>query len=392
MIRSRLGCSSVAALLALVGACSDDDSSAQTSTDAGADSSVDTKLDASVDATSSLDSSLTDLQQQALVVTGLHDLLLTDLNNLKKAAQDLQAAAPDHAWDALADAAAITAMRAAWGRSRTAYEHIEGALAPLFPDLDQSIDFRYDDFLAALPNGDTNLFDDQGVTGMHAQERILWAKETRDSVVTFEASLPGYQVATWPSTAEQASDFKNKLSAKVVADAQKFIDSWQPANIDLQQAFVGLISLMNEQHEKVLKASSREEESRYSQTTMKDIRDNLAGTKNAYELFRPWLKTKTSSAVREDAGITSNGVETDTAIEAGFSTLSTLYAATSGDAFPPVPATWSGETPSDADLKSPFGLLYAGVVAATNTETLPSVVLSMNHAAALLGFPEFEEE
>ena len=42
---------------------------------------------------------------------------------------------------------AIAAMTAAWVRARTAYEHIEGALAPLFPDLDAAIDARYDDFL-----------------------------------------------------------------------------------------------------------------------------------------------------------------------------------------------------------------------------------------------------
>ena len=44
---------------------------------------------------------------------------------------------------------------------------------------------------------------------------------------------------------------------------------------------------MNEQREKVVKASTAtEEESRYAQRTMADIRDNLAGTKNAYALFQ----------------------------------------------------------------------------------------------------------
>jgi iron uptake system component EfeO len=398
MIRSRVS-PPLAALLALSCAvsCSDDDSpSPSPKQDASIDGG---HADAGIDGSSALldaalDAALSDQEQQASIVDRLHDALLADLNNLKKAAQDLQAAAPTgHAWDATQDAAAIAAMREAWGRARTAYEHIEGALAPLFPDLDGAIDARYDDFLATLgESGDAYAFDDQGVTGLHAQERILWAYETRKSVIDFEASLPGYRAAAFPANAQEAADFKAKLSQKVIDDAQRFIDQWQPANIDLQEAFRGLISLMNEQHEKVTKASSNEEESRYSQTTMKDIRENLEGTKSAYMLFAPWLRSKTASTVHDDAGVTANGVQTDDAIEAGFSALSALYAQTAGDAFPPVPDSWSAENPSASDLQTPFGKLYSGVLAATNTEALPSVVLSMNHAAALLGFPEFEEE
>ena len=48
------------------------------------------------------------------------------------------------------DAAAIAAMKDAWKRRRIAYEHVEGATAPIFPDVDVSMDARYDDFLAML--------------------------------------------------------------------------------------------------------------------------------------------------------------------------------------------------------------------------------------------------
>lgn len=399
MYRSRVSPSLVALLaLSCAASCGDDDSPSDPHDSGTIDSgTMDSgtidggpKHDGGIDGASP-DASLTDAQQQAAIVAGLHDALLTDLNNLKKAAQDLQAAAPEHAWDATTDAAAITSMRAAWGRARTAYEHIEGVLAPLFPELDESIDFRYDDFLALPPNGDAYLFDDQGVTGMHAQERILWAKDTRPSVVEFESHLPGYVAAAYPKNDQEAADFKNKLSKRVVDDAQKFIDQWQPINVGLQQAFVGLISLMNEQHEKVTKASSSEEESRYSQTTMNDIRANLEGTQSAYALFRPWLVTKTATQANDDAGVVGNGQATNDAIENGFATLTELYAQIPGPSFPPVPESWSAENPSAEDLKTPFGKLYSGVIAATNIEELPSIVLSMNHAAALLGFPEFEE-
>jgi len=60
------------------------------------------------------------------------------------------------------------------------------------------MDFRYDDFLLDLqPDGDANLFDDQGVTGMHAIERILYASEIRQAVLIHEQPLDGYQAAAF---------------------------------------------------------------------------------------------------------------------------------------------------------------------------------------------------
>src|SRR5215813_11157388 len=105
---------------------------------------------------------MTDDQYQATVLQGMHDSLLKDLETLLQAAKDLQAAAPTPAgrgWNDQ-DAAAIDAMKAAWVRARDAYEHEEGAIAPLFPDVDFAIDARYDDFMTELLNvqGDQNLF------------------------------------------------------------------------------------------------------------------------------------------------------------------------------------------------------------------------------------------
>src|SRR5262249_44102286 len=158
--------------------------------------------------------------------------------------------------------------------ARTAYEHVEGAIAPLFPDIDVSIDARYDDFMTQLAaqGGDADLFDDRGVTGMHAVERIVYADVTPARVVAFERSLPGYVPAAFPATAAEAAEFKTKLCQKLVSDAEELVAQWTPADIDAAIAFQGLISLMNEQREKVQKAASNEEESRYSQRTMADLR------------------------------------------------------------------------------------------------------------------------
>src|SRR5579863_3414302 len=256
-------------------------------------------------ACSSSSSPMNDTQYQAAVVSGMRSSFITDLGNLVSYSQMLQTAAPtpaDRGWDPTLDAAAFTAMKAAWTGCRAAYEHIEGATAPIFPDIDATIDSRYDDFLAALPDGDNYLFDDVGVTGMHAVERILYSDVTPARVVAYESTLTGYVAAAFPGTAQEASDFKTKLVQKQIADAQSLQTGWENAKTyDLGAAFQGLVSLMNEQQEKVDKASSNQEESRYSQTTMLDIRNNLAGTEQVYALFQPWIQSKAAATL--DGGV-----------------------------------------------------------------------------------------
>src|SRR4051812_7483215 len=79
----------------------------------------------------------TDAQWKQEIVTGMHDALLAGMKDLQKAAVELQSAAPiGRGWNAQQDAEAIRLMKATWVRARAAYEHIEGAVAPLFPEID----------------------------------------------------------------------------------------------------------------------------------------------------------------------------------------------------------------------------------------------------------------
>jgi iron uptake system component EfeO len=336
------------------------------------------------------EASKTDAQYQAEVVRGMHQELVTDLTALASASQDLRDTAPTpsgRGWDEAADAAALTAMREAWHRARSAYERVEGAIAPLFPDVDAMIDARYDDFLVELgPGGDTNLFDDVGVTGMHGVERILYSKSTPARVIEFESALPGYVPASFPASETEAADFKNKLCTKLATDTQGLQQAWSAAsNFDLAGAFAGLIALMSEQREKVDKASTNEEESRYAQNTMRDIRDNLAGTRAAYAHFQPWIRSKTGP---EAADSSESGAALDERIMAGFATLDVLYSAIPGDAIPETPADFSAENPSAENLATPFGQLYVGVRDAVDPDRPASVVHELNKAAVLLGFSE----
>lgn len=325
----------------------------------------------------------TDAEYKQEIVAQMHAALLTDLEALHLHAKEMQAAAPStkaRGWDKAADAAAITAMQTAWLGARDAYEHVEGALAPIFPDLDAAIDERYDGFLEGLVGkGDDDLFDDKGVIGMHAAERILFLESTPANVVAFEKSLPGYKAAAWPATELEAASFKDKLLVKLVADTKTLRDQWQPAKIDIGTAYQGLIGLVNEQREKVNKASEGSEESRYSQRTMRDLRNNLLGTKKIYALFSPWLRSK------------PNGPAVDDAIVAGFAKLDAAYATVSGEAIPAPPATWSAEAPSATDLATPFGKLWTVVREAVDPLKAGSVVERMNAAAKIFGFPTFVE-
>jgi iron uptake system component EfeO len=321
-----------------------------------------------------------DADYQAEIADGMQAAVAAEIDGWLAASRSLCDAAPlpkGRGWDAALDGGAIAKMKASWRSARVRYEHIEGAVAPLFPELDAATDARYDDFLSELgPAGDPDLFDDQGVTGMHAIERILYAPTVPAEVTSFEAPLPGYVAASFPRTEAEASSFKLKLCARLVADVSTLRDQWEPAQLDIGAAFEGLISLMNEQHEKVNKAATGQEESRYSRMTLADIHANLAGTEAIYALFQPWILSK------------AKGRAVDEGITAGFASLRAAYDATPGDTIPEPPATWSA-APSAADRATPFGLLFDAVTFAVDPAREGSIVFEMNAAAGVLGLPGF---
>lgn len=321
----------------------------------------------------------TDADFRSEIVAAMHQLLLVDAQGLNKAALDLRAAAPDQGWGDPAnpsDRAALAPMMEAWQRTRYYWERAESTFAEAFPSIDDAIDARYEDLLAANGGQDADLFDGAGVTGMHAIERILYAPGPPD-VATYEESLSGYQPAAWPADAQQANAFKTGLSQKLVDDSKSLLDQWQTKLIDLPMAFTGLTGLMSAQAEKVGLAVSHQEESRYSQKTMVDLRFNLAGTKEIFALFTPWLATKTYG-----------GSVTMTALTA-LNGLDLAYSTVPGDSIPSPPSTWSSINPTLDDQQSPFGMLFETVVQDVDPNRSDSAVDAMNHVALALGLPLF---
>jgi iron uptake system component EfeO len=300
-----------------------------------------------------------------------------NLTALNQAAVDLCAAAPTGAWSATSDRGAIDTMKARWKDARIAYERVEGAIAVLFPELDASTDERYDGFLES--QADPNLFDDQVVTGVHAIERILWSDAIPAEVVTFEQGLGSkYVAAAFPATAQEATDFKTKLCARLVTDTKTMKDDFAPLALDAPAAFRGVIGSMEEQLEKTSFAATGQEESRYAQHTLADMRANLDGAMATYEAFAPWLLSKGEA-------------ELDARIHRGFARVKAGYDAVTGEALPRPPATWSSLNPSAADRLTPFGQLFTLVEDETNPKRDGSLVKDLTLAADALGIPQLPE-
>jgi iron uptake system component EfeO len=315
----------------------------------------------------------------AKALTDVKAYVQQNLDALSAAVTELQTAAPApdaDGWNATADRAAVDAMRASWRKARVAYEHVEGAIAVLFPELDASTDERYDGFLSE--GADDNLFDDKGVTGIHGIERILWADAIPPEVKTFEEGLVGYKAAAFPATAAEATDFKSKLCARLVADVKTMRDQFAPLALDTAAAYRGVIGSMNEQIEKVDKAATGEEESRYARYTLADMRANVEGGVQTYAAFSPWVLQK-------------GGADLDAQIKAGFKRIQDKYASYQGDTLPAVPPTWSSMNPTATDLTTPFGQLFQLLKKEADPAMQGLLVNSMNKSADLLGIPQLPE-
>jgi iron uptake system component EfeO len=295
------------------------------------------------------------------------------LAQLATAAEAIEQAAPaadDDGWNAKADSAALDDMRAAWDKARNAYERVEGSIAVLFDGLDVSTDARYDAFVEEAPDAD--LFDDEGVVGMHAIERILWAQSHPERVVKFESTLPGYKAAAFPATHDEADAFKNKLCARLSRETRSMRDQFVTVALEPGTAFRGMIGSMREQSEKTTKAASGEDESRYAQRTLDDMRENLAGARAVFEAFRPWIDSSSSATTSRD-------------IVAEFKQVSDAYSAVDGPALPEVPAKFNPDKPTEAELQTPYGQLWKLLNEKTDPEDKDSLISKMGAAADRMG-------
>ncbi|WP_437960756.1 EfeM/EfeO family lipoprotein [Sorangium sp. So ce119] len=318
---------------------------------------------------------LTDAKYEQNAVQDVKLFIQDNLDAFAAATAELQAAAPEpdeDGWSATTDEEAVDAMKAAWKKARQSYERVEGAIAVIFPDFDYSTDARYDAFIEVT--ADDDLFDDEGVTGVHAVERILWADQIPEPVLAFESALTNYEAAAFPATEAEAAAFKDELCARLVADAETMRADFKSLALDAPSAYRGVINSILEQVEKTSKAATGEEESRYAQYTLADMRANVAAGERTYQAFQPWVLSKGAE-----------GAEVDEAVLAGFDRLSSAYDAVEGDALPPLPEGWSEQAPTEEQLATPFGRLFSLVEHESDDATPGTLAYDMTRSADLLG-------
>jgi iron uptake system component EfeO len=372
MRSNRYGLAVLPISLALAMACSTPPANNAGSGDTGTGADASMPIDAKADRAE-------DEAFESAVTRDLQAVVLLDIDEMLLAAIDLQASAPETApWSA----AEVALLKTKWVRVRKAYEQIEGAIAPIFRDLDIALDERYDGFVTVHLRGrDPNLFDGEGVIGMHAVERILWANEIPSYVTEYEQgiSLNGenlYDAAMQPANVAEASDFRTKLCQRLVDDTKLLQTEWSTKRVGIGGAYLGLRDLMVEQREKVNLTATGREESRYSQRTMADLRGNLVGTRKVLQVFRPWILAR-------------GGASQIANIEAGFDRLDAAYSKVEGDAVPKPPPTWQAEKrekQEPAELATPFGELFITVTNAVDVNQPGSIGAELEAAGMLIGF------
>ncbi|MFA9413607.1 MULTISPECIES: iron uptake system protein EfeO [unclassified Streptococcus] len=164
-------------------------------------------------------------------------------------------------WAELLKAGKLEEAKAHYPIIRMAYERSE-PIAESFGELDVRIDFRLVDYV------DENNTE-EGWSGFHRIERILWENNTTEGTVEYADQL--------------VKDIK-ELRAKV-----------STVDVTPDMMTTGAVDLLNE----VATSKITGEEEIYSHTDLYDFRANIEGAEKIFDLFRLLLQEKNSDLVKE---------------------------------------------------------------------------------------------
>lgn len=295
---------------------------------------------------------------------------------LAEAARAMCEAAPapdDDGWSFEPDRAAVESMRTEWRRARVEYERIEGAIAILFPHIDRAVDGRYEH--EAELRRDDDPFDDRGFVGMHAIERILWSGSIPAPAVAFERALPGYVEPRTPSSATEARSFRERLCGRLVRDIETMRGELAPLALDAATAWRGIQGSVEEQSEKVLLGATGQDESRYAENTLADMRANLEGGRAVLAAYDAMIEATPEARSRRGD------------IHRRMRELERAYAAIGTDALPAVPDGFDPDAPSEEHLATAYGRLFTLLSRASDPDVDGSLAHSLRSTGEAMGIP-----
>lgn len=309
-------------------------------------------------------------------VHGVKEYVTVHVTALLEASEAMCAAAPepdDDGWSLGDDGEAVRAMRARWREARIEYERVEGAIAVLFPELDLTVDGRYE-HVAELQT-DSTPFDGNGFVGMHAIERILWSDEHPPEVARFERALHGHMEARVPADRAEARAFRDELCGRLVRDVGAMQRQLVPLALDPQTAFRGIQGSIEEQAEKVLLGATGQDESRYAQNTLADMRANLEGGRAVLASYEGMMRSSPEALSRLPE------------IERRLTDLERAYAEIGTDALPPVPDGFDPDAPSEAHLATPYGRMFALLSDQSDPRVEGSLAHLLRQTGEAMGIP-----
>lgn len=286
------------------------------------------------------------LQAQA----ALKAQVATQLVVLHQQAVALYAAAPTpgpNGWNATTASSQLQSMKDIWRQARDAYERNENTLEDIFPDIDHDINGRYEDAIAQS-GVVTDLFSGDQFSGMHAIERILWSNSVSTEALQFESTLPGYQPPSFPSNQQESSEFVTGLLARFESDTQNQIERWAAGSESTGVALDRLTDSAGVPSVFLYLDATQQQEDRYSQETLADMRANIIGAQACFDTFSIWLNAK-------------GWPDLQASVDADYQTELTVADKFPGMQVPPAPEGWNGADPTPLDLRTPYGQLYTAM-------------------------------
>ncbi len=306
------------------------------------------------------------------VADGLKATIGTMLRRFSESLVTLRARAPrGREWQPSgADADAVKAMRAAWLDAHAAFVGLAGPVGELFPEQIPGLDRRWDVQLTDLGvDPDFMPFDERGVTGLHAIERILWSDQISSAVSSYEMTRLGYRTPRFPGTAEEADAFVASLAGAVAQVGLEVNQQFSRLTPDAALGAAGISRLLANSFLKVdLGYVAGSEDSRYSGTTMLDLRSELAAARAIWNVLRDGLSRR--GAASEKLG----------GVDAGLARWTALLDEVKSKDFPVAPNLWDPGTPSPEHALTPYGMLFVGLRRELNKARPDSLVSALREA------------